>query len=497
MALLTFIVASLHILGCGRGVVLEDEQGGPADWISSRYPATNATITSRNVNLTITFGRDMNTTEGSGVIVTGEGHTAGEPAGEPFALWSDARTFNIFVEGPMSGGVGGVVHLISSTEAFRDSNGNYLPAGTELWRFTDNYDELNSHSISGTVSQISGTDEGTIDILVYDSSNGIAGYTTLESPGAYSVDDVASSGTFYVRAYRNVLGIPLKWHRGYPSYESSGLDLSSDRTVNPQLTAPALTIESRSPSIGSTGVAADRTIWITFNNAIRNFADISFDAFAVGPSHEAGTPTVQPPPLTISDDLRTVRITTESWDGDGPWVDIETSSLNRFMDMNAQTLPDGMTLWKYELATYSISGTVSDGPETMEVFVIISTVEVPTADQVLATAEGTGPSVSYNFTGLMAGSYYVIAWRDADGGGIETGPAGTGVTGGGAHRCGRGEGVAAFTAHPGHAVAVDQDHLPGLEHGLAGGGPAIAIAVVGDPGVPGEHHRGEFGEVGA
>jgi hypothetical protein len=353
-ALLAFAIASVHIIGCGKGVVLSEENSTPANWIESRYPAINGSVNSKDVNITITFNRDMNTPE-SGGVVPGPQFTEGAPVGG-YTYWSDKRTFNIYVTGPFTGGLGNVVHLIATNEGFRDANGHYLPADTELWKFTYDYDALHSYSISGEVSQSSGTDEGIIYIAAYNHNPssyddaGLIRFTTLESPGPYSLSDLGHGSNYYVQAYRNVLGTPGKWYRGYPSDKIGSINLSSDQTnVDLDLTAQPLTIESVSPTVGSTGVAENYTLSVTFNNAIRDFSSLGYDTFNFGISHEVGMPTVESPPLNISDDLRTVYLTIEAWNGGtGNWVHIITSGTNRITDVNAGTLPDGTTLWKYE-----------------------------------------------------------------------------------------------------------------------------------------------------
>lgn len=61
---------------------------------------------------------------------------------------------------------------------------------------------------------------------------------------------------------------------------------------------------------------------------------------------------------------------------------------------------------------------------------------------------------------------------------------------------GRGQRVAAGAAHPGHAVTVHQHGGAGLEHRLVGGGGAVAVAVVGDPGVDAQLNRGQRAQIG-
>ncbi len=73
-----------------------------------------------------------------------------------------------------------------------------------------------------------------------------------------------------------------------------------------------------------------------------------------------------------------------------------------------------------------------------------------------------------------------------------------GGAGGGVDRFagGFGEGVAAAALDAGDAVGVDEDGGARLEHRLAGGGAAVAVAVVGDAGVGREHDRCEGLDVG-
>jgi hypothetical protein len=60
----------------------------------------------------------------------------------------------------------------------------------------------------------------------------------------------------------------------------------------------------------------------------------------------------------------------------------------------------------------------------------------------------------------------------------------------------RGQRVAAGAAHARHTVAVHQHGGARLEHRLVGGGGAVAVAVVGDPGVDAQLHRRQRAQVG-
>lgn len=55
--------------------------------------------------------------------------------------------------------------------------------------------------------------------------------------------------------------------------------------------------------------------------------------------------------------------------------------------------------------------------------------------------------------------------------------------------------VTARAPHPRHAPVVHEDGRPGLEHRLVGGGLAVPVAVVGDPGVHPQLDRGERPQV--
>jgi len=414
--------------------------GSGSNWIESRYP-DGGSVNSKNANLTITFNRDMNTSVQ--IVVTGESHTAGDPASFS-SFWSDNRTFNFLVYGPMSGGGGTVVQLLSSFEGFQDSVGNFLPEGTVLWQFNYAYDPAQSYSISGTVDRSSGTDEGEVILLVYDhqpssyddlsfidmatkdaSSLPVPSALPTKSAGldTYLFGDLGNGSNYYVTAWINVFGAS-QWYHGYPTDQYGPITLSSTQSgVALDLTAAALTIESRNPALNATSVPDSQTLSITFNNAIRPTSLATIDVFAFGPSHEAGIPTLSALP-TLSTDLRTILMTVEAWLlGSGETVHLIATGSPKLLDVNADSLAGTPDIWKYELERYSISGSVNGGTTTRTAYAVISTTQTPSSPaDFVGSAEGTGSSVAYNIGGLSPGSYYVFAWRDEDGSGFTGGP---------------------------------------------------------------------------
>jgi|GEM_PF-3145933 len=405
------VIVSIHLIGCGTGAVVDDGNGGgSAGWISGRYPALGGSVTAKNVNMSITFNRDMNTLEAA--FDTGASHTAGEAVTYE-AYWSSDRTFNIYVVGPLSVESGNVVQLVADTDGFRAASGDYMPAGTELWRFTYDYNTLESYSISGTITQSFGTTEGIIYVLAYDhtptgyNDAGAVGFVTMESPGAYTISDLGNGTGYYVNAYRNVFGTPMQWYHGYPSGQNGPIDISSGSAEgrNIDLTADPLAVESVYPAIGAGGIPKAVNLRVTFNNAIRYWT-LSEHSITFGPSHEAGAPDGNEP--IISDDLRTLTITMEGWTGGtGNQVDIRTTSESRIIDANADHLPDGALLWYYELAAHTVSGTITGGTNEMIAIYLATDEAFNFATTVWATLENG--SANYSFGGLNDGTYYVAA----------------------------------------------------------------------------------------
>lgn len=420
---------SIYVLGCGSGAVLPPPPP-PAAWISSRYPSINASITSKNVNLTITFGRDMDTSSGGmSAITTGESYDAGQPVSYE-AFWSNNRTFNFMIIGSFEGGTGTTVHIRAALNGFRDSVGAYLDTATELWKFSYLYNPANSHSISGTVTQTTGTTEGNIFVAAYDhvptsySDTGFLTFT-LANPGTgtYELSDLGNGSANYVQAYRDVFD-SMAWFAGYPSGKHgspTAIDLSSGSAFDKDvvLSAVPLAIEAVYPAINATNIPESVTIWIRFNNAIRTW-DVSGNEFAAGPSHEAGIPSAEAGPFWSSD-MRTMSITIEGWIlRSGDWVDFVTSNEAKIYDANWSSLPGGTTLWKYMLAAMpdlTIKGQITGGDATEEVWVgaFDSNPMLGGSPTVLSfTITAPGTTVNYTIPSLEAGrKYFVGGYRNA------------------------------------------------------------------------------------